>query len=546
LELLDAGGEWFYMEHPMRVSRTRVAARGGAASVASAPSHTSEIKRRATCALRAGEWELRAAHGALLLTLATDEGLRVWRVSAWDASGGRLCLEASRRAGGERARLEFTPRASASAERAELSAARLAACERLAALVCAHLPDARVEDVRVSRGARRGEPGRDARVLLGRVRVRVALTGPLVALAPQEADDLIASSLAWLARLADNTKDTRPLRLRLVVPPALTDATAERLALLRDSLRRSIDLDELDEARQTLAPVPLPELDELLSRPPRFRAPHDAPLSPSTEDIIALAPEAIDAVRSRRGETLRFRGLPFARVRTWLGREHVWFGVDVARTQRRPDESVTREAGRGQRPAPFGSPRRQLLDEHSREQFFKLLSELDEYRRADTPNTRHAFYRAAPEAWLESLLRRDITRLDPYLRLAPLHAQFRTSGAGRPVDLLALRRDGRLVVVELKTAPAAALPLQAADYWRRVEAQRLCGALRRARLFGDAEIQNEPPLVYLAAPLLSFHRHLAQLARALTPRLELYRFDLNEDWRSGVRVARRGDLTGSV
>ncbi|HYP52951.1 MAG TPA: hypothetical protein VEQ42_05390, partial [Pyrinomonadaceae bacterium] len=152
------------------------------------------------------------------------------------------------------------------------------------------------------------------------------------------------------------------------------------------------------------------------------------------------------------------------------------------------------------------------------------------------------FYRAAPEAWLESLLRRDITRLDPGLRLSPLHAQFRTSGAGRPVDLLALRRDGRLVVVELKTAEDAALPLQGADYWRRVEAQRLRGALTRARLFGDEPVADAPPLLYLVAPLLSFHRDFDRLARSLTPRVEAYRFDLNEDWRTGVRVARRARL----
>ena len=158
--------------------------------------------------------------------------------------------------------------------------------------------------------------------------------------------------------------------------------------------------------------------------------------------------------------------------------------------------------------------------------------------------SRHAFYASAPEAWLESLLRRDITRLDPGLRLAPLYAQFRTARDGkstgaRPVDLLALRRDGRLVVIELKVAEDAALPLQGADYWRRISTYNRQGHITRSRLFGTAEISDEPPLVYLVAPLLRFHRSFQTLARCIAPGIEMYRFDINEDWRSGVRVARR-------
>ena len=141
------------------------------------------------------------------------------------------------------------------------------------------------------------------------------------------------------------------------------------------------------------------------------------------------------------------------------------------------------------------------------------------------------------------MLRRDITRLDPGLRLAPLHAQFRTahlatSGA-RPIDLLALRHDGRLVVIELKVAEDREHVLQGTDYWRRIETHRRRGHIAQARLFDDAEIADETPLVYLVAPLLRFHRAFETLARVVTPEIEIYRFDINEDWRAGVRVMRR-------
>ncbi len=52
-------------------------------------------------------------------------------------------------------------------------------------------------------------------------------------------------------------------------------------------------------------------------------------------------------------------------------------------------------------------------------------------------------------------------------------------------------------------------------------------------------ISDESPLVYLVAPLLRFHRAFNHLARVVSPEIEIYRFDINEDWRASVRVMRR-------
>jgi len=297
------------------------------------------------------------------------------------------------------------------------------------------------------------------------------------------------------------------------------------LALLRDELRRVISVYEIDDEWKELKPARCPELSELWTseRRERFRRPSQSAPSEWAARLISLAPDAIDLVRARHGETLRFHGLPFARVRRVMNVEQVWFGV-------------------------AGAPLR-LLDESNASDLDDLLRQLREHRRAEALDHRHVFYRAAPEAWLESMLRRDITKLDPGLRLAPLYAQFRasqrssTGALSRPVDLLALRRDGRLVVIELKVREDREHVLQAADYWRRVEAHRRWGNLKGARLFGDAEIADEPPLVYLVAPTLSFHRTFKTLARAIKPSIEFYRFDLNEDWRAGVRVTLRCELT---
>ncbi|HWS54376.1 MAG TPA: hypothetical protein VN228_09625, partial [Pyrinomonadaceae bacterium] len=367
----------------------------------------------------------------------------------------------------------------------------------------------------------RGEPGRYARILLRRGRGLVAVTGPVAPLGPQEADAFLVSALLWFMRPGRGRGAGDAKELWLVTPGKLSTPVGERVALLREGLREAIKVFGADEEGSGLTQARAPSLGELFARPaPRFSRPARAEASELAARVRACDPEAIDVVRARRGETLRFRGLPFARVRRVAGHEHLWFGVG-------PDRG------------------RRLLEDATRPEFFKLLRELAEHRRADAADRAHALHRAAPEAWLESLLRRDITRLDPGLRLAPLHAQLRagpSAGGARPVDLLALRRDGRLVVVELKVSEDAAHALQGADYWRRIEAHRRAGHLARARLFGDALIGDEPPLVYLAAPALRFHRAFETIARAVTPAVELYRFDLNEDWRSGVRVTRRCEL----
>jgi hypothetical protein len=199
-----------------------------------------------------------------------------------------------------------------------------------------------------------------------------------------------------------------------------------------------------------------------------------------------------------------------------LGKERVWFGIDS---------------------------NRRLLETSSFDAWRNLLQDLHEYRCANASDHRHALYRNAAEAWLESLLRKDITKLDPGLIIAPLHAQFRTARGGklgiRPIDMLALRQDGRLVVIELKVSEDREHVLQGVDYWRRVEAHRRRGHIAKAKLFGERKIQDESPLVYLVAPTLRVHPSFQALARCIDSDIEIYRFDINEDWRSGVRVMRR-------
>lgn len=482
------------------------------------------------------EFDFSVAHGRLIFSCWTERGSRAWRITAWNWSGDKLTLQASRRMGAEVTTIELVPRASAKAIVASIAAARQARCERVAALVAQTLvggsaddedhrlksvPFAKIERAVLSPGMRRDQPGRYARIILRLPRERIAVTATVAQSDPRNVDSLFSSSLLWFTRVQASPKRPYITRLLMVVERNVLEAARQRQVLLRESLRQRIELFEIDENWQTVeATRPWERKYLWRKRLTRFPPVHDDERSARVKEIVCEAPEAIDVVSARHGQTLRFHGLPFARVRRVMDRVRVWFGIEGSR--------------------------RRALDEFHQRDWIKLLRDLQTYRTESCRDRRHWFYRAAGEAWLESILRRDISKLDPGLIVAPLHAQFRTSpggairaGGARPIDLLALRHDGRLAVIELKVNEDREHVFQGIDYWRRVEAHRRRGHISAAQLFGDREISDESPLVYLVAPALRFHPSFATLAKTIAPDIEIYRFDINEDWRAGVRVVRR-------
>jgi hypothetical protein len=468
--------------------------------------------------LRRSELDIVIAHGRLILTHWTEKGSRSWKVFSWEWTGEKLTLEASRRMGAERPRIELVPRAAASAIALTVKAARQARCDGLAQLACTLQAGAKVERASLSPGARRGQPGRYARIMLRQKHRRIAVTGSVASSKLGDADAFLSSALLWFKRISEGARPPYVSQLWLLVESSLVKAAIQRIALLRPSLRETISVYEIDQQLTELKSIEVPPREELWKRRlARFPPTQETAPSEMTARLIAVAPEAIDVVHARHGETLRYFGLPFARVRRVMGSERVWFGVE-------------------------GSPRR-MLDEKTENECTNLLADLVEHRSAISSDHHNALYRNAGEAWLESLLRRDITRLDPGLLIAPLHAQFRIARGGslsvRPVDLLALRHDGRLAVIELKVSESREHVFQGADYWQRVEAHRRRGHITRAKLFGDRKISNEPPLIYLVAPTLRVHPAFNTLAHSIAPDIEIYRFDINEDWRAGVRVMRR-------
>ncbi|HXT64359.1 MAG TPA: hypothetical protein VN696_15075 [Pyrinomonadaceae bacterium] len=468
------------------------------------------------------EFEFSVAHNRLMFSCWTESGSRTWRVTSWRWSDDKLVLEVSRRMGAETSRIELVPGASARAIVANIAAARQERCEQLAQIVAEFDTNAKVEIAKLSPGMRRDQPGRYARIILRQPHERIALTGIVTQSDVRNVDALFSSTLLWFQRVLASPKRPLVQRLLLVVEHDIVDAVRQRHVLLRDSLRDRIELLEIGHDWTEVAPVARFERKNLWrKRLTRFPPVKDSEISERANEIVDYAPQAIDLVASRHGQTLRFHGLPFARLRRVMNQDRLWFGIE-------------------------GSRRRQLDGLHQPD-WAKLFHDLETYRNEACRDRRHWLYRASGEAWLESILRRDITKIDPGLIIAPLYAQFRTShggafgisGGARPIDLLALRHDGRLVVIELKVSEDRDHVFQGVDYWRRVEAHRRRGHIAAAKLFGDREISDDSPLVYLVAPALRFHPSFRTLAGTIAPDIEIYRFDINEDWRRGVRVVRR-------
>jgi hypothetical protein len=327
---------------------------------------------------------------------------------------------------------------------------------------------------------------------------------------------LISTAILRLVRLGNRKKN--PVETLWLAAEKTQAKKLQKLhALLRPDWKARILIKEISrqdtagKGEDGITDLPRLAIDDLWRAKPReIKPPTDAELSAAARKIIEFAPAEIDAVFSKNGETLRFQGLPFARVRKIPAEEKVWFGIEKAR---------------------------QPLAENNFDEFTGLIENLQKYRRHDSTNKRHALYRSAPEAWLEASLRRNIKLLDANLVLSPVYHQFR---AGRErVDLLALRTDGRLVIIELKTAPDREMAFQAAGYWRKIELLRRRGNLEKARLFGELEIADKPALCYLVAPTLSFHREFDFLARTLAPEIRLHRFNLTENWREELKIFER-------
>lgn len=138
----------------------------------------------------------------------------------------------------------------------------------------------------------------------------------------------------------------------------------------------------------------------------------------------------------------------------------------------------------------------------------------------------------SPESWLEAQVRRDITQFDARLNRTPVYGQVPAwAAADRGVlDLLAVDHSGRLAVVELKATADPNLPLQALDYWLRVDWHNRQGDFARQGYFTGVGLSAERPRLTLIAPALQFHPTTETVLRCLAAEVEVERVGVAVEW----------------
>ncbi len=457
-------------------------------------------------ALQSREIEITFERGKILLGFLDEKGFQLWRVADYKIEKDVLILSVTRNFQSETDRIKFVPRVSAGELSAAVELARLERANRIAHLIIAENPLSKLMRVALNK-----ENGRFAEIIFQQSDKKhiAALADVSDTVAPE---NLLTTAILWSVKLGNRKKN--PIAAIWILAEKKIYMNLRKLhALLVGSWKAKIFIKEISRENSKTPESRIKEkrtleiADLWREKISKISTVEKTEMSRTATEIIKLAPDKIDAVFNKHGETIRFHGLPFARVRRIGEAEKCWFGIERDR---------------------------RILNDETRQEFFDLIENLEIYRRAASPNKRHALFTLASEAWLEAILRRNINLLDNNLVLSPIQHQFRAEGD--QIDLLALRKDGRLVVIEIKTSPDAQMVFQAADYWRKIESQRRDGNLERAKIFGGLEIADQPTLVFLVAPTLVFHYHFEFLANTIAPEIEIYRFNLNENWRENLKV----------
>ena len=345
--------------------------------------------------------------------------------------------------------------------------------------------------------------------------------------APAAADSVLAFGLIWLDWLRAHAPETVVSGLKLFVPPEAIEVIAHRAAYLDpraanvellewrwDGRRdgpgaekpRQIDLDDYGNVQTRL--TPRHQRDLLLGRHAGL-----------TRELLGDLAGRVDVVPDARSNALSLRvlGLEVARIEGDLA-PRVTFGLEG------------------------GARRLEVGDEANRDELREFLQRVLAVRRAESDDPAHEIYRLQGERWLESLLVRDISRIDPALSPECVYPQVPAfAGFDRGViDILSVARDphrgNRLAVIELKVHEEINLPLQGLDYWLRVKWLLERRQFQEFGYFPGLELSSAPPLLYLVSPAFRFHSTTGCMIRYLSPAIEVIQVGINQQWRSGIKV----------
>jgi hypothetical protein len=438
-------------------------------------------------------------------------------------------------------------------------------------------------------------------------------------------DGVLTAGVLWLDACREQAAGRRLYQgLKLVMPRGTATLTLSRLAWMNnDAAQWELwELDPLSEEMEERDAADQGNLRTRLVHHPDETAAAER-FSTAIAEVIALLPEGEaermeQRLRSTAELAFLLHGLEFARARIGLAPNsfaqtlEITVGVGASETpltkENRTElmQRITELFARRRTAVPtvdFGrrgtSPMRRIgsaaatTAAHSR----MNVGTVERSQRGST--TKDPLYRAAPERWLESVLRKDLSpltrslapsvvspvardggafanerdpdtignradeaaevslreesaasrvipRLDPRHVYAQVPAIAGASDRGL-LDLLGVTADGRLAVIELKAEEDLHFALQGLDYWVRVRHHHLqavdgltgMGEFQRHGYFRGVELSPLPPRLYLVAPALHIHPATEIVLRYLSPKVEWHLLALDERWRQQIRVVWR-------
>jgi len=334
-------------------------------------------------------------------------------------------------------------------------------------------------------------------------------------------DAALTFGILWLDTCRQNQAGKLVVQgLKLFLPGGTSSLACERIGRLHPEAAQW-HLYEFDERGDELKELDLADGGNVATR--LVHAPDEAAarerFARSIAQVQELMPEAEIAVLSPSEVAFRRHGLEFAHARlahepgTFQSKAEIVFGL-------RREETV--------------------LSENNFARFKQLVAAIGEVRHREGPRD-HPLWRLHPERWLESLAVENISAVDERLDPLCLYSQVPAFSASdrAMIDVLAVTRDGRLAVVELKADEDIHLPLQGLDYWSRVVWHHRRGEFQRFGYFADRELGPDEPLLLLVAPALHVHPATDTLLRYVSPQLEWCLAGIDERWRDGIRVVFR-------
>jgi len=435
-------------------------------------------------------------------------------------------------------------------------------------------------------------------------------------------DGILTLGILWLHHCRDHAGGKRLYQgLKVVVPRGMAALTLSRMGWLNVDAAQWRPF-ELDETTEELTERDLDDTGNL-----RTRLVHHPDSSAAAERFSQAIAQVLELVpphdhvrveqrlRSTAEMAFLLHGLQFARARISLAPGsfaqtlEITFGAGEAEM---PLTGATREEIRSRvaelfnRRIAVSRPQRQIAQPPHRRigstpqpAHSRLVIENSASRVSTMNPSQDPLYRAAPERWLESVLRQDLapltrslaresgatrrhhghfandpdpdtrgnradtvasdhdgqtdsapSRVLPHLNPQHVYAQVPAiAGASDRglLDLLGVTADGRLAVIELKADDDLHFALQGLDYWIRVRHHHRAtsdpttglGEFQRHGYFRGVELSPLPPRLYLVSPALHIHPATETVLRYLSPAVEWNLLALDERWRQQIRVVWR-------